>query len=115
MKQATFIATICLVVLIVIAVILIFDIDRPSPPSYASIASFEECVAAGYPIIESYPPQCTTPDGRTFTQSNIATSTIPVIGQGSSTAPITASASSTSTTSAAENLTHAPNHIIKTR
>lgn len=32
------------------------------------ISSFEECVAAGYPIMESYPEQCMTPDGRTFTR-----------------------------------------------
>ena len=31
-----------------------------------SISSFEECQAAGYPIMESYPEQCKTPDGRTF-------------------------------------------------
>ncbi|MCA9397288.1 hypothetical protein KC573_00515 [candidate division WWE3 bacterium] len=30
------------------------------------IASFEDCVAAGYPILESYPEQCNTPDGRHF-------------------------------------------------
>jgi len=30
------------------------------------IASFEECVAAGYPVMESYPRQCRTPDGTTF-------------------------------------------------
>src|SRR3989344_7622585 len=32
------------------------------------INSFEECVAAGYPIMESYPEQCKTPDGRSFTK-----------------------------------------------
>ena len=31
-----------------------------------AINSYEECVAAGYPIMESYPEQCKTPDGRTF-------------------------------------------------
>jgi len=31
-----------------------------------SITSFEECATAGYPIMESYPEQCATPDGRTF-------------------------------------------------
>ncbi len=31
-----------------------------------SISNFEECAAAGYPIMESYPEQCRTPDGRTF-------------------------------------------------
>ena len=30
------------------------------------IASFEECVAAGYPVMESYPRQCRTPDGTLF-------------------------------------------------
>ncbi|HLD64319.1 MAG TPA: Gmad2 immunoglobulin-like domain-containing protein [Candidatus Peribacteraceae bacterium] len=32
----------------------------------STIDSFEDCVAAGYPIMESYPEQCRTPDGRTF-------------------------------------------------
>ena len=30
------------------------------------ITSFAECAAAGYPIAESYPEQCRTPDGRVF-------------------------------------------------
>lgn len=30
------------------------------------IATFEDCAAAGYPIMDSYPEQCRTPDGRTF-------------------------------------------------
>ncbi|MEK7612244.1 MAG: GerMN domain-containing protein [Patescibacteria group bacterium] len=33
------------------------------------ITSFEACVAAGYPIMESYPRQCKRPDGTTFTES----------------------------------------------
>ncbi len=32
------------------------------------INSFQECVDAGYPVMESYPRQCATPDGRTFTE-----------------------------------------------
>ncbi|MBP9816600.1 MAG: hypothetical protein KBD05_01055 [Candidatus Pacebacteria bacterium] len=32
----------------------------------APITSFEECAAAGYPIAESYPEQCYTPDGKSF-------------------------------------------------
>src|SRR3989344_8915797 len=31
-----------------------------------SITNFDECAAAGYPIMESYPEQCMTPDGRNF-------------------------------------------------
>ena len=34
-----------------------------------NINSFEECAAAGYPIMESYPERCNTPDGRTFTKN----------------------------------------------
>lgn len=30
------------------------------------INSFEECAVAGYPIMESYPEQCRTPDGKIF-------------------------------------------------
>jgi hypothetical protein len=31
-----------------------------------AVNSFDECAAAGYPIMESYPERCRTPDGRTF-------------------------------------------------
>ena len=33
-----------------------------------SINSFEECIAAGYPAMESYPRQCKTSDGKSFTE-----------------------------------------------
>lgn len=32
------------------------------------ITSFEECAGAGYPIAESYPRQCRTPDGQHFVE-----------------------------------------------
>ncbi|MFA5132013.1 MAG: Gmad2 immunoglobulin-like domain-containing protein [Candidatus Paceibacterota bacterium] len=32
--------------------------------AYLSITTFDECVAAGYPILETYPEQCQTPDKR---------------------------------------------------
>lgn len=32
------------------------------------IKSFEDCAAAGYPIMESYPRQCAVPDGRTYAE-----------------------------------------------
>jgi len=42
------------------------------PPSSGcgekQIKSFQDCVALGYPILESYPRQCKTPDGRIFTE-----------------------------------------------
>ena len=33
-----------------------------------AISSFDECVQAGYPVMESFPRQCRTPDGRTFVE-----------------------------------------------
>lgn len=35
----------------------------------ADIEDFIACVSAGYPVQESYPPRCSTPDGRTFVQA----------------------------------------------
>lgn len=32
------------------------------------INSFEECIKAGYPVLESYPRQCKTQDGKTFVE-----------------------------------------------
>jgi len=34
------------------------------------ITSFEGCVEAGHPVMESYPPQCTVPGGPTFAEDN---------------------------------------------
>ena len=39
---------------------------EPAPTPRPDINSFEECAAAGYPIMESYPERCAMPDGRTF-------------------------------------------------
>jgi hypothetical protein len=33
-----------------------------------TINSYDECAAAGYPILESYPEQCTAPNGKTYTR-----------------------------------------------
>ena len=33
-----------------------------------NITSFDECAKAGYPIMKSYPRQCRTPQGKTFTE-----------------------------------------------
>lgn len=37
-----------------------------TPPT--TILSFEDCVRAGYPVMESYPRQCKVPDGRTYAE-----------------------------------------------
>lgn len=40
---------------------------QPAPtPSPVAVNNFSDCAAAGYPVMESYPQQCKTPDGQTF-------------------------------------------------
>lgn len=31
------------------------------------VKTYEDCVASGYPVMESLPPKCSTPDGKVFT------------------------------------------------
>ena len=42
-----------------------------------SITNFDECAAAGNPIMESYPEQCRTPDGRSFVNERQAVGPLP--------------------------------------
>lgn len=39
----------------------------PCPPA-SVISNFEECLAAGYSVMESYPERCMTEDGIVFTR-----------------------------------------------
>ena len=62
MKKIIFIASI--IFLIVIAA-LVFDIGRRDN---TEPVNFKECVLLGYPTLESFPRQCRTPDGMSFTE-----------------------------------------------
>ncbi len=37
-------------------------------PSTPEVLSFADCANAGYPVMESHPRQCRTPDGRTYAE-----------------------------------------------
>ncbi len=39
-----------------------------NPPAIGTVINFETCASLGYPIMESYPRQCRTPDGETFVE-----------------------------------------------
>ncbi len=54
---------VALVVVIIGAIFFVLQWQKIS-----SIETFEECAAAGYPVLKSYPAQCRTPDGRIFGQ-----------------------------------------------
>lgn len=60
---------IAIIIILIIAGIgyLLFDMWQ-SGELNAQIRSFQDCIEAGYPEIDSQPPQCSTPDGRTFTK-----------------------------------------------
>ena len=41
---------------------------RSDETTVENILSFEDCLKAGYPVMEIFPRQCRTPDGRTFAE-----------------------------------------------
>ena len=59
-------------ILLILASVLLLSgctTQQPPVPEPQEINSFEECAAAGYPIMESYPEQCAVPGGKTFTRT----------------------------------------------
>ena len=54
------------VILAAVAGVLLLISSSVSQKQVAAITNFEECAAAGNPIMESHPEQCRTKDGRTF-------------------------------------------------
>ncbi len=52
------------IILAILAAVGVFFFYKDT--SYASITTFSECRDAGFPVMESYPERCNTPDGRTF-------------------------------------------------
>ncbi len=61
---------IALLFFLLAAATVIFVIFFPSLKAKpeSKISNFEECVKAGYPVMESYPRQCTVPGGRFFVE-----------------------------------------------
>lgn len=69
MNLKTFI--LLLVVVIIATAGIYLYIERPAcifGPEEAAVNSFEECIAAGYVVLESFPRQCKTPGGETFVE-----------------------------------------------
>lgn len=66
-----FAAVIILLILSGVGYAVTMSVQRPSLPTQTTetaITSFEECLAAGNPVMESYPRQCSTKDGKSFTE-----------------------------------------------
>jgi len=59
-------AVLIAVTAIVAGVVLLTHLAKPTTTQ--EVSSFEDCAKAGYPILQSFPRQCKTPDGRTFAE-----------------------------------------------
>ncbi len=59
---------IALVVLVITGVYIFLETKDDASVKKMEVVSFEDCVSAGYLVMESYPRQCRTPDGRIYTE-----------------------------------------------
>lgn len=59
-----------LIVLVIVAGLLLALSQTAKEQRMLSIQSYDDCAKAGYPIMESYPSQCRTSDGRLFVNPN---------------------------------------------
>ena len=66
MKNKKLFYGILVAVLLVIGIIISTTLNKQK--TTLEINNFDDCARAGYPILESYPRQCKTPDGKTFTE-----------------------------------------------
>jgi hypothetical protein len=69
--------------LTIIAVMLVcgytyFYVRNNSVIPLQDISTFEECAAAGYPVMESYPERCSVPGGGTYTRVTTDESPTPI-------------------------------------
>ena len=64
MKKLIFLG---ILIAVLVAVFIYWNYKGAEEPDI-TVSNFEECVAQGYPVMQSYPRQCRTPDGKTFTE-----------------------------------------------
>lgn len=57
------------VLLVIVGLWIILSATHTTIPPVFPITTFEQCVAAGNPILETFPEQCKTPDGKTFVRA----------------------------------------------
>ena len=77
-----------LIIIIIVGLVLYWNFQKSSEEEIR-ITNFEECVEAGYPVLESYPRQCSLSDNTTFyedinsggAKSNLIKVTVPSSNQ----------------------------------
>jgi len=68
-KDYVLVSLVILVILAAVVLLLILfsnDDDSNSGAQTSEITTFQECVDAGNPVLESFPEQCVTEDGQSF-------------------------------------------------
>ncbi|MDB5260208.1 MAG: hypothetical protein JWN37_439 [Candidatus Nomurabacteria bacterium] len=60
---------------IIIILIGVYFYFKHNQDKYLTVNNYEQCISAGYPILDSYPQTCKTPDNRIFTNPNQQVST----------------------------------------
>lgn len=69
MTVRTFFTVLILLIVAGVGIAGVYMITRQEEAAVLpEVLSFADCEAAGYPVMESYPRQCMTPDGRTFAE-----------------------------------------------
>lgn len=69
MTVRTFFTVLVIALVGIVGLAGLYVVSRPEPVAVLpEVLSFEDCAAAGYPVMESFPRQCATPDGRTFAE-----------------------------------------------
>jgi len=63
MSKINILITVIIVILVAGGAIFLTTLNQPN-----SLKSFQACMEAGYPILESYPRQCVDSEGNTFTE-----------------------------------------------
>ncbi|MEX0622179.1 MAG: Gmad2 immunoglobulin-like domain-containing protein [Candidatus Woykebacteria bacterium] len=57
-----------LMIIVLVAAAFVWFGRKQTTDTKPSVSNFDECAAAGYSVLESYPARCVTPDGKSFTQ-----------------------------------------------
>lgn len=73
MKKNILLVKVFLILVIIISLIVTKKNKQAQtiPSKDPAVLSFSDCIRSGYPIMESYPRQCRTPDGRLFAEEKI--------------------------------------------
>jgi hypothetical protein len=68
MQKSLSLSVIAATILALLMGIAIWFAFKSAPEDFSRITSFEECAAAGNPVMESYPRQCRSQDGQLFVE-----------------------------------------------